>query len=147
MSFSDFLNPFSLRRHRIHAAIRQDIEDSRNNEEIRRKEMESNISKGLVPYIKRKGIFVSCLDSNGLMNKNSAAQLNIKWLSPKIIEKANQTLMQVKTAKKEYKLKRKASLEEFKIKRAEIKANYKGEIDILKSASKRIIKTGHPYLI
>jgi hypothetical protein len=147
MSFSDFLNPFSIRRRQIHEAIRQDIEDSRNNEEIRRKEIESNISKGLVPYIKRKGIFVSCLDSNGLINKNSAAQLNIKWLNPKIMERVNQTLMQVKTVKKEYKLKRKANMEEFKIKRDEIKANYKGEIDILKSASKRIIKTGHPYLI
>ena len=147
MSFSDFLNPFSIRRRQIHEAIRQDIEDRRNNDEIHKKKIESNISKGLAPYIKRKGIFVSYPHSNKLMDRNSAIHPSIKWLNPKIIERANQTLMEVKTAKKEYKLKRKANLEEFKIKRDEIKTNYKGEIDILKSASKRIIKTGHPYLI
>lgn len=141
MKLSDFFNPFSSRRDWIVEAIQQDREDCRKRDEAHRKEVESNIKKGLVPYIKKKGIFVSCLDSN------LSSYSDAKWLSPKIIEKVNQTLIELKTLKKEYKLKREDHLKEFKRERAEIKTTYKGEIDILESAAKRIIKTGHPYLI
>lgn len=144
MKFSDFFSQFSPDPDWTNDEERQKLKD-----EIHRKEMESNISKGLVPYIKRKGIFISCLNSNGSMDRNRylASISNIKWLNPKIIEKVNQTLTEAKTLKKEYRLKKKADLEEFKIRRSETKTNYRGEIDILESAAKRIIKTGHPYLI
>ena len=149
MKLSDFLiSPLSTRR-KIAKEISNDIVIERIKDEMHRREIESNISRRLIPYIKRKGIFVSCLNSDGSMDRNRhlASISNIKWLNPKIIDKVNQTLSEAKTLKKEYKMKKKSHSEEFKKIKSEIKTNYKGEIDILQSAVKRIIETGHPYLI
>jgi hypothetical protein len=146
MKISDFFNPF--RKSSNHGD--HEIQTDRNGSEKHRSEIESNISKGLVPYIKRKGLFVKYSNYNKLMDKHLSISTNIKyikWSSPKIIERANQTLAEVKNLKKEYKLKKEINLNEFKTNKSETKSYYKEEIGILKSASKRIIKTGHHYLI
>lgn len=143
MKISDFFNPFTRKTNHIDDEIQRD----RIRDENHRKEIESKISKGLVPCVKRKGLFIEYPNYNKLMDRNSAIHPSIKWLSPKIMERANQTLTEVKKLKEEYKLKMETNLKEFKAKKSETKSHYKGEIDIFKSASKRIIKTGHPYLI
>lgn len=143
MKISDFFNPFTRKSNHIDDEVQRD----RNRDEKHRKEIESNISKGLVPCIKRKGLFIEYANYNKLMDRHLAIHPSIKWLNPKIMERANQTLTEIKKIKKEYKLKKETNLKEFKTKKSETKSHYRGEIDILKSASKRIIKTGHPYLI
>lgn len=143
MKISDFFNPFTRNSNHIDDEVQRD----RNRDEKHRKEIESNISKGLIPCVKRKGIFVRYSDYKKLMDRHSQIHPSIKWLGPKIMERANQTLTEIKKLKKEYKLKKETNLKEFKTKKSETKSHYKVEIDILASASKRIIKTGHPYLI